>query len=69
MKNVTHVTVTNCFWPLCQGTFKVTLLKKYGDLATAWFQCIDVGKDGHVQESLPGAKVSKEDNTWDPNIL
>ena len=27
-------------------------MKRYGDLATAWFQCIDVSKDGQVQEWL-----------------
>ena len=32
-------------------TFKTALMKRYGDLATAWFQCIDVSKDGHVQET------------------
>ena len=30
----------------------MALIKRYGDLAAAWFQCIDVGKDGQVQEWL-----------------
>ncbi|CAJ1355709.1 unnamed protein product [Effrenium voratum] len=32
------------------SAFKKALVKKYGDLITAWFQCIDVHRDGQVQE-------------------
>jgi len=32
------------------GTFKHALLQKYGDMVTAWFQCIDVKREGRIQE-------------------
>lgn len=40
-------------------TFKVALMKRYGDLATAWFQCIDVSKDGQVQEPALAKAVER----------
>ncbi|CAJ1406044.1 unnamed protein product, partial [Effrenium voratum] len=37
------------------SAFKKALVKKYGDLITAWFQCIDVHRDGQVQVPRPRA--------------
>merc|ERR1719506_3046818 len=32
------------------GTFKLALMKKYGDLLTAWKQCLDVNNSGRIEE-------------------
>ena len=44
-----HVWPRTC--PKSRGTFKHALLQKYGDMVTAWFQCIDVKREGRIQES------------------
>ena len=44
--------VDRMFAKFCQGTFKLALLQKYGDMVTAWFQCIDVKREGRIQEPL-----------------
>lgn len=32
------------------GTFKRALLRKYGDMLTAWLKCIDINRNGRIEE-------------------
>ena len=52
-----------------QGSFKLALLKK-GDLATAWFQCIDVNRQGHVQDPalMEGLAAGPVRSQWAPTF-
>ena len=46
------------------GTFKLALLQKYGDMVTAWFQCVDAKREGRIQELLP--QLRRLGMIWEP---
>eukprot|EP00931_Biecheleriopsis_adriatica_P007443 TRINITY_DN108721_c0_g1_i1.p1 TRINITY_DN108721_c0_g1~~TRINITY_DN108721_c0_g1_i1.p1 ORF type:complete len:1204 (+),score=286.18 TRINITY_DN108721_c0_g1_i1:87-3614(+) len=51
------------------GTFKLALLNKYGDLLSGWRKCIDINKNGRIEEKEISHAVSVLGLDLDPGKL